>query len=1266
MSIWSIAWLILLSLLFLALLLGLAWWLRREADPARRSFHGAVRRFEREVGVEGRYQLPWVLALGERARTAETLCAALQLKCDGEANWFGRWWYGVDGALLVAPEDMFAHPEGALTPLSAWRRLLGALLRMRANRPLDALIWVVAADKLWSESMSVSAGLAASRKFADMQQRLGLSLPIYIVVTGAELVPGFVELAQAMPGEARDAMLGWSSPYPASVAYQSEWIEEALDKVRWTVEETVAEIGALQGRLPGDLYLLPRRLSEVCGNLQALCDPVFRGNALGEAPSLRGIYFTGALAREDEECAPAPFFAGRLLRQRVLAEQGLAQPVPRILRLRRRWQRWTLAGAALVSVLWLAGMGWFWHQAVGRIEQLTEQRQTFGLDGGATSAADGEAMAAQRIRVLWQALEQMPARRFATLLFPSSLLSSMDERLEATLRHAMRTIVMRPAQQRLLQNAGELARIEDEDGSDVDQEGYPETWPEYMLAKQLVDEAAMLEQQVGRFNRAARNPGAVADEAQGLANALFELDLRPLPAAARDNLGRALADGEAPLIEPIGLSKIRPVVTAHFAALMNSWYGKLYTSQNFRNDIGLVEQQLQLLDNRQLDSADKLKRLTASIDRLQRLTASINSAWGRASGHDLVPGYSAMLEKAARSGLIGVDAVSRVEDSGVAARQGFHKHWLSESAPESSLLTQQAAGGLELQKPLLQLKAGLDAFLAQPFSAGADAVAGLSGMDAARLAAALRDYADYQKFLGGAGLPVEHRGAAMAAMNAVVARGMRSELARRTVAVAAGAGGARPDSGFEAMSRDMPSLLAAFDDLGQPDIGEETARAMDLRALASLRQAERQLQSLEAYRPTQGGFGWWDGSRNAGFRAFRAANAGELKQYLGGQLEQVAALAQGQTAGLAWLGPRQALQSVDDQALIQRWLGMAAELRRYREKAVDSAPALLEALIGHDLNEMDSANCRSVLDQAARPAGGTFFADRAQALLKMADKRCDALRLQGGADAYRRLARHFNQYLANRFPFAADIDAADASPERVAEFMRLIDDNAALAAAGLQDMKSARAPAARRFVDSIRAARAWLGPLFVRDNGGPWQGVDVNVSWRTDRDKEKGADQVIEWTLAGTGQKIAYPGGAVSRWHWSVGQPAALTLRWAKDAPQSPADDPQQPGLSVFDRLASWSYDGQWALLRLMRANQAGAQLGVAGESGDIPLLLSLPVRNPASGGSAVARMFVRLSLTAPGGKSGLEARSLPYLAPPSPFDRAAGPETSLTAQNGN
>ncbi|UTH75141.1 type VI secretion system protein [Chromobacterium sp. IIBBL 290-4] len=1255
------AWLVFWIALFLLLAAAGLWWLRREADPARRSFRGAVRRFEREIGADDRYQTPWVLVLGEQVRGAESLAAALQLKSDGEANWFGRWWYGNDGAVLVPPDDMFKHPEGALAPLSAWRRLLGVLLRARGQRPLDALIWVVSADKLWSESLSVSAGLAASRKFSDLQQRLGLSLPIYMVVSGAEQVPGFLDLTRALPREARDATLGWSSPYVPGMAYQPEWIGLAMESLQQTAAEAVAEIGALQGSISPELYLLPRRLAAARANLQSLCDPVFRGNALGEAPSLRGIYFIGAQAGGGEGIAPEPpFFAGRLLRRRILAEQGLAQPVPRILRLRKRWQRWALAGTGLMAVLWVAGMTWFWSMATERVEILRQQRQSYAQENGGVAARQaGDAQAVQRMALLWRALGQIPQRRFSSLLFPTSLFSSLDERVDQSWREAFADIILKPTQLRLLRDASKVARLGEGDVQDVDEDASPDSWPEYAQARQLADAASNLERQVGRYNRAVQDPAVAPDEAVPLLNSLFELNFAPLPAGAKTHLAEALASSDQSLGPLVRLNQIRPLTAAHFQNAMQTWYDRLYTGKTFSRTADIVEERLKDLTNRRIGSAQQLQQLVDEIDMLQRLTNSINNAWSRASGRELVPGYGAMMDKAARGSLIGSDVVAATEDAGRRARQAFHRQWLSQSSP-SSLLEQQSSGSLTLRKSVSQLQVALEAFLSRP-SGDDGKPSSLTGMNAARLTAVMRDHGDYQKLLLSADLPFEYREGAVVAMNAVMAGRMRYELGRRADMAKPGdaAGGA---ADFDAMAHQMPSLLAAFEDLGRSDLRDEVVGEMDRRALASLRGASLLLQSSEAYRPQRGGFDWWDGGRNAGVKAFRAANEGELKQYLAGQIDWLGGVVQSQSSSLSWLAPRKDGLSVGDQALIERWQKTDAELRRYREKAVDSAPALLETLISRELNEMDVGNCRRVLDQAALPVAGNLFADRAQALVKMAGSRCDALRGQVGAAAYQRLAAYFNQYLANRFPFSANAGAEDAAPERVAEFLKLLDDNAELAGGGLRDLKSDRVLAARRFLEQARYAQSWLAPLFARDNSGAWQGVDLDLRWRTDRERERAADQVIEWTWSAGGSRTSYPAASTSRVHWAVGQPVTLTLRWAKDSAQAPADDAAQRGLSVFDRIASWSYDGQWAMLRLMRDNQAPSN--IAGRNGDWALMLNLPVRNADGAGLSHARMFLRL---APTTKGGIAAGTLPYFAPPSPYrsDERAAANINVTDSRG-
>ncbi|MEF9672368.1 hypothetical protein QNM99_08415 [Pseudomonas sp. PCH446] len=141
---------------------------------------------------------------------------------------------------------------------------------------------------------------------------------------------------------------------------------------------------------------------------------------------------------------------------------------------------------------------------------------------------------------------------------------------------------------------------------------------------------------------------------------------------------------------------------------------------------------------------------------------------------------------------------------------------------------------------------------------------------------------------------------------------------------------------------------------------------------------------------------------------------------------------------------------------------------------------------------------------------------------------------------------------------------------------------------------------------------------------------------------------MIDWSLATGPREVGYPAENLSHANWTVGEPVRLALRWAEGSNQRPLDDPKQPALAVADRQASWSYEGTWALLRFIRANQAGNHFATQDE-GDRPLALQLPLRSPLPG-NANALMFLRLSLKAVGGKQPLTLSALPTRVPASPY----------------
>ena len=129
--------LIVLLLLGLVFAVVLRWWHARQDERPLRSFAATIRAAHARMSVRDPYSVPRILATGAPA-ALDALCRGWRLTPAGEAAWFGRVWNDAEGLLIAEPQDVLAAPA-ADRRLGAWRRLLRALLRNRAGRPLDEI-----------------------------------------------------------------------------------------------------------------------------------------------------------------------------------------------------------------------------------------------------------------------------------------------------------------------------------------------------------------------------------------------------------------------------------------------------------------------------------------------------------------------------------------------------------------------------------------------------------------------------------------------------------------------------------------------------------------------------------------------------------------------------------------------------------------------------------------------------------------------------------------------------------------------------------------------------------------------------------------------------------------------------------------------------------------------------------------------------------------------------------------------------------------------
>lgn len=1259
----------------LLVLAVLALWLKLSKvrlDGTSHSFYGALRKWEQDADVTDRYRVQWVLALGEE-RDTEHLVRAWGLNTTAQPGWFGRWWYGPEGGVLVTPSVFFSKLPMVSVHLRLWQRLLRLLLKLRARRPLDAVLWVCPLEQLLNEEGLPTLTATARRKFLDVQQTLGLNLPVYLVITGLEALPGVTDLLEQAPAETLQKTLGWTNPRPLEALWQAEWIDQAFAQLTSELTNALSEIGTLNGSLTPQLYALPLTLQRLAAPLQSLVTPVFEGIAPGEAPRLRGCYFSAAQFDDDPtqaadslyaeptaSAAPRQAFGATLWRQRIAPERGLAQPIVRVVHIRRRWQRATLLVACLLGCGWAGAMAWTWYgrtQDAQALATLFEHTET---------ATDHRVMPLQSsLPQNWKLLSGAPRWQFSSLALPASWFSPLDTQLQALLRERLQQQLLAPVSQELgqaiaaLKTPGAAGRIGGRSNTNED---------DYLRqARDLVARATRLQAQENRYLLATSSSSTPLDELFGLANDLANTTYQPQRLRFQHYYNVTLRSDAGTPPAALHLDLAKQETGARFLTLMRFWLDRFFGTDDFASVAGYVANGLQNLQTGQRMSLQDLEELDANIDELRRLVDLTNVAWQQTTGKELVPGFQDLLVQARATTLIGPGVVDQVEQYAQALKRTFRDHWIGQQSNRMGVLTEQGSGQLQLQTTVTKVDQAITALRQQSYSqiAIVDSAlkehASLAAMDDDSLTTALAYYDDYQRYLTQdvAELPPTYRRALLAAAREAALTAIWQALGSKTLGQPQDLNGISGPAFAVNVDRSN-QMFAVLTQLGDPLRAEALRRELNQRALQDLRHAAKDLYALQIF-DGRLDFANWDGRANFVVNTYRVGNVQRLKQTLAQQFILASTYLQRIRPALTWLDTQRASLGAGDLEQLHLLADMALELKKYAEQNPTSSPALYEQLVAQDLNQMDATNCGSTLSAAILPTGDGALSRQLRNLKLNADSRCASLQQGAAQAAWQRLADYFQRYLAGRFPFSFEESAADANPDRVSAFLQLIDKEVPTVLAAAKASPSPNSAAAVAFLESLQQAKVWLTPLLIGDKDAT-RGVDVEVRWRTDRQEERRADQLIDWSLYVDGRSISFPGNPIGQLRWTLGEPVKLVLRWATGSSQRPLVDPRQAALAVYETEAGWEYEGAWALLRFIRDHQAYERLPTQDLS-DRPLAFQIPTSSAIPGETSMLA-FIRVSLMGVGSKQPLMLTPLPTTAPLSPFTTSFALPTASTLPN--
>ncbi|MBC3363634.1 type VI secretion system membrane subunit TssM [Pseudomonas sp. SWRI154] len=446
------------------------------SDDERRELRSRFRQALRVLKTSSLYHdererndLPWYLLVGPLASGKTSLLRSSGL--DFSLNRLDKKtladvsgtrncdWYFAQQAVLIDTAGRYLNQADTDVDASAWNVLLQLLRKYRRGRPLSGVLVTVPVEFLWMGSEDEVATLACQirGRLQEVQRQLRVDVPIYLVLSKADSLPGFSEFFDTLTREENDQVLGMS--------FSRDQRGSDLDVLR-------AEFEALLHRLNSQLLMrlhqerdigrrglildFPQRLAQIGPNMCLLVDLAFNG----DARPLRGVYLTcasppprlvastgpdHARPRVSSDALPSREghngrFIHHLFTRIIFPEAGLASPDRRDRR-RLYWgQRALYIGAlttlGLFGLLWANGFSAN-HQ---RLESLRTMAQRWDQQRSAQTAID-DSMAM---------LEALDIRFEATKVFPPAKAVPLYERIGLYQGEASRSTVLGAYEHELL------------------------------------------------------------------------------------------------------------------------------------------------------------------------------------------------------------------------------------------------------------------------------------------------------------------------------------------------------------------------------------------------------------------------------------------------------------------------------------------------------------------------------------------------------------------------------------------------------------------------------------------------------------------------------------------------------------------------------------------------------------------------------------------------------------------------------------------------
>jgi len=1269
----------------------------------------------RMAGLDYRYDVPWYMVLGEPGSGRTTLLdsAAGASRYSTEDD-FGipigvRWRFLDTGVLLDIPGQFVVLNDGSAGDARSWEAVLGLLLQHRARRPIDGVVVTIAASDLVGPTADPERARRKAEQISEKlwraQKVLGLRFPVYVLVTKCDLVEGFTSFAQELTPKQFGSILGWSSSYMVEAVFSSRWVDEAFNYLDDQLKRIEGELFATRGALkdPDGVFLFPTEFQKLHAPLRTCLEQMFRPTAYRDSCPVRGIYFCGsgsaelqpaseATPAQTEEPTASPraipsrqiAFISDLLEKKVIPECGLARPYMPAFLSRNRTVLACQIISAVMSVVLVVGMSVNYI----RLQRVADDvgpmlaRMSADMRDEANEARQGTGQSSQRLNRASYVIDSMRSDRSSELrswFYPTSIVSPLRRRVQRAVVTGYEALVLNPLRRAIAERVSSLSTsggASIEGGSSLDrispaQGTAPTTLRETADFRNLNafdTDLARLQEVIIRYNDLSRPSRGTLEDLRVVISLLHRGNVPNIDLSTPD-FSAALQFARSAPFEISLADKERLQNT--FTILTQNLFTTMVTSDFLLRDVNDLQQKIN----------DLPKATYADLQGLRDAVAATESMLGHSDVTWVAGQRTEVKDEVRELTETTIDNWNFLSDSEKSALRDTIRQQRTKAL--ESLRTELSARQTDITGPVVEwddtglrlspdvetLRLALENILQLGFMSitsdqtfATEVPAGTRPQwSTGPLQDAGNMYIAWERFENEAlincpsamadALDLLSRDKLGRAMRVLVAQS-QSFVPLATSDLSADDALIDQADNFKSVVGQLTELIRDFDRLGLGKSRSQLLRMSTGQANAILDSLDRRLSEDGPYGLRDEKLDWWDGTRPVS-TALGANSPAELAAYLGtqrAQLQKLVAAADGPVTFLSSTANGRKLP------VVVKWRGISDQLRFYNDKIAGNSVALLEdyVLTKIDAIKPDDA-CAAGAPKNTPSPNDDYFTQARYSFQQTVYNRCRVLADRIAYRNYAELEEQFNSTLASKFPFAAygDGDNVDADPSAVRNFLRLYEQtgNSTREILRVSTHFGKSRQHVVQFLDQMALVRQLLSP-FV-DGAVPSPGFEVFPEFRTNRDREIGANQIIEWSMSVGPNRVSSLDQKIVPRVWKYGDPVQVTMRWAKDSTYAPVAQTKVSALTVQDRSIVVGYKGGWSLLRLLYEWRALPQeFSGLSDSDPYTLMFQVPTSPilAENAGEAPAprdaKAFISVHLTLPGQTALQTLPTFPVKAP--------------------